>query len=81
MTSQLKPVSPTTYEDLLNRLEYLAGLWRRTKDNSVVERHQIVLAALLELGYREWLDLEALLPEELMLPQYTQVMREAKNKS
>jgi hypothetical protein len=81
MTSQLKPISPTTYEDLLNHLEYLAGLWRRTKDNSIVQRHQTVLAALLELGYREWLDLEALLPEELMLPQYIQVMREAKNKS
>jgi hypothetical protein len=81
MANQLTPVSQTTHEDLLTRLEYLAGLWRRTKENSVVQRHQTVLAALLELGYREWLDLEAMLPQELMLPEYTQVMREEKNKS
>jgi hypothetical protein len=81
MTNQLTPVSQTTYDDLLTRLEYLAGLWRRTKDNSLVQRHQTVLATLLELGYREWLDLEAMLPQELMLTQYTDIVLEEKNKS
>ena len=77
IAQQVTPVAETTYKELLDRLEYLAGLWRRTKEDSVVQRYQSVLAALLELGYREWLDLEALLPERLMPPEYTQLMLEA----
>jgi hypothetical protein len=81
LTATATPVSETTYEDLLNRLEYLAGLWRRTKEDSVVIRYQFVLETLLELGYREWLDLESMLPEGLMPTKYTQLMVEAKDKS
>jgi hypothetical protein len=39
------PVSKTTYEELLRRLEYLAGLWRRTKDDSVVRLNALRLLA------------------------------------
>jgi hypothetical protein len=71
---QVTPVAETTYKELLDRLEYLAGLWRHTKEDQVVQRYQIVLATLLELGYREWLDLEAMLPDRLMPPEYTELM-------
>jgi hypothetical protein len=74
---QVTPVAETTYKELLERLEYLAGLWRRTKEDSVVQRYQVVLATLLELGYREWLDMEAMLPDRLMPSEYTRLMLEA----
>lgn len=74
---QVTPVAETTYKELLERLEYLAGLWRRTKEDSVVQRYQVVLGTLLELGYREWLDLEATLPERFMPAEYTKLMLEA----
>jgi hypothetical protein len=76
-TPQVTPVAETTYKELLLRLEYLAGLWRRTKEDQIVQRYQAVLTTLLELGYREWLDLEATLPDRLMPPEYTQLMLEA----
>jgi hypothetical protein len=74
---QVTPVAETTYKELLDRLEYLAGLWRRTQEDHVVQRYQAVLATLLELGYREWLDLEAMLPDRLMPSEYTSLMLEA----
>jgi hypothetical protein len=78
---QVTPVAETTYKELLERLEYLAGLWRRTKEDRIVQRYQVVLAALLELGYREWLDMEAMLPERFMPSEYTKLMLEAEENS
>ena len=74
---QVTPVTTYTYEDLLNRLAYLAGLWRRLKSDEVVTRYHAVLRTLLELGYREWLDVESELPQALMPPEYETLILEA----
>jgi hypothetical protein len=49
----------TAQNELLGRLEYLAGWWRESKSDDVLRRYQAVLIALMELGYREWLDVDA----------------------
>ena len=76
-TVQLTHVTATTYNQLLDRLSYLAGLWRRLKTDEVAERYHAVLRTLLELGYREWLDVESELPDELMPPEYERLVLEA----
>ena len=75
---QITPVTTTTYDELQNRLAYLAGLWRRVKSDEVVERYHIVLKTLLELGFREWLDVESELPRDLMPPEYRRLILEAR---
>lgn len=77
MATQNQVLDKITQKQLLDRLDYLAGLWRETKSDEVVRRYHAVLMTLLELGYREWLDIEAELPERLMPPEYFDLMREA----
>lgn len=58
------------YDELLWKLSELAGLWRRTKDETVVTRYHHILLSLLELGYDEALDAELELPDHLMPSEY-----------
>jgi hypothetical protein len=70
-------MNKTTENELLGRLEYLAGWWRETKSDDVLRRYQAVLVTLLDMGYREWLDVDAELPKEFMPREYRQLILEA----
>ena len=76
-TFQVPPVAPATYKTLLDRLAYLAGYWRETKSDVVKDRYHVVLKTLLELGYREWLDVESELPHQQMPSEYERLIQEA----
>jgi len=76
-TIQVTHVPLGTYKTLLDRLTYLAGYWRETKSDIVKDRYHAVLKTLLELGYREWLDVESELPHQHMPPEYEQRIQEA----
>lgn len=55
---------------LEHQLGKLAGLWRRTKDQAVVQQYHDLFNKLVELGWDpNLLDLESALPRELM-PAY-----------
>jgi hypothetical protein len=58
------------HETLLDKLQYLAGLWRRLKSEEVVRRYQAVYITLAELGYDEELDVESLIPDQHMPKEY-----------
>jgi hypothetical protein len=66
--------------DILERLEdELSGLayhWRGNPDpqvaESLVTQYQAILNGMLALGYNDWLDADAELPNELMPPAYFQ---------
>jgi hypothetical protein len=63
-------LQPAVQEILLDKLQYLAGLWRETKAEEVIYRYQAVYVTLTELGFDEALDLESLLPDRHMPKEY-----------
>jgi hypothetical protein len=71
------PIQPSTYDDLIQHLHYLAGYWRETKSQEAVYRYQFTLRTLLDLGYREWLDVEAELPKRFMPAEYADLVQQA----
>ena len=58
------------FDKLMSELAFLAGKWRRTKEDTLVERYQTILRALVFIGYSDELPLELELPEKLMPVEY-----------
>jgi len=54
----------------MDELGWLAGAWRETKDDAYVTKYQVLLRALLEMGWDGELDVELLLPTRLMPKDY-----------
>ncbi|MCI0712584.1 MAG: hypothetical protein L0154_20680 [Chloroflexi bacterium] len=61
------------FDKLMNELAYLAGYWRETKEDTLVERYQTILRALVFIGYAEELPLELELPDALMPAEYLEL--------
>ena len=64
------------YDVLINKLGMLAGEWRATKSDEVVQQYDTVLRTLLMLGWRDPLDVDVELPERLMPQAYLQLFEE-----
>jgi hypothetical protein len=60
-----------TFDRIMDELGWLAGAWRETKEEKYVTRYQVLLRALLEMGWDDELDIELLLPDDKMPPIYT----------
>lgn len=58
------------YDKLIDKLGYLAGLWRRHKTTEIADQYQTVLRTLILLGYDDELPVDVELPEELMPVEY-----------
>ena len=58
------------YDKLIDKLGYLAGLWRRHKTTEIADQYQTVLRTLILLGYDDELPVDLELPEELMPVEY-----------
>lgn len=58
------------YDKLIDKLGYLAGLWRRHKTTEIAEQYQTVLRTLILLGFDDELPVDVELPEELMPVEY-----------
>lgn len=59
-----------TFDRIMDELGWLAGAWRETKDETYVTKYQVLLRALLEMGWDDELDFELLLPERFMPDEY-----------
>lgn len=59
-----------TFDTMMYELGWLAGEWRETKDDKYIKRYHILYHALMEMGCEDELDLELLLPFELMPKEY-----------
>lgn len=55
---------------LEDRLGDLAGMWRGTYDEKVVQEYHATMARLYELGWNDVLDMESELPDSLMPEEY-----------
>ncbi|MEL6406456.1 MAG: hypothetical protein AAFR81_18955 [Chloroflexota bacterium] len=58
------------YDKLIDKLGYLAGLWRRHKTTEIADQYQTVLRTLILLGYDDELPVDVELPEGLMPVEY-----------
>lgn len=58
------------YDKIIDKLGYLAGLWRRHQTTEIAEQYQTVLRTLVLLGYDDELPVDVELPEELMPTEY-----------
>lgn len=59
------------FDKIIDKLGYLAGLWRRHQTMEIAEQYQTVLRTLILLGYDDELPVDVELPEELMPTEYT----------
>jgi hypothetical protein len=74
---------PSTDAELVQALEHrlsdLAARWRSRQDkpeaNDIVRQYHAILHCMIELGYREGLDAETELPDELMPAEYLDLFR------
>jgi hypothetical protein len=74
----MQQISPVTDLQLLDALETrvgrLAARWRGTQDldeaESIVQQYQSILLWMIELGYRDSLDVDAELPDEYLPREY-----------
>ena len=64
------------YDRLVDKLGYLAGLWRRHKTDEIAQQYQTVLKTLIILGFDEPLDVDVELPDDLMPVEYTSLFTE-----
>ncbi|MBZ0280736.1 MAG: hypothetical protein K8L97_08335 [Anaerolineae bacterium] len=77
----MQPTEGLTDRELLNTLENklsdLAALWRGRKHQSeadeIVRKYHAILNCMIELGFREGLDVESELPDRLMPQAYLQL--------
>lgn len=72
---QLTPVTDLQLLDALeSRLGRLAARWRGTEDaqeaEAIVQQYQSILLWMIELGYRDSLDVDAELPDEYLPAEY-----------
>lgn len=58
------------FDHIMDELAWLAGAWRETKGQSYVTKYTILLCTLLEIGWDDELDIELLLPNDLMPQEY-----------
>jgi hypothetical protein len=74
----MQPMTPVTDLQLLDALETrvgrLAARWRGTQDpqeaEALVQQYQSILLWMIELGYRDSLDVDAELPDEYLPVEY-----------
>jgi hypothetical protein len=74
----MQPITPVIDLQLLDALESrlgrLAARWRGTEDAAeaavLVQQYQSILLWMIELGYRDSLDVDAKLPDELLPAAY-----------
>ncbi|CAG0990974.1 hypothetical protein ANRL2_03186 [Anaerolineae bacterium] len=74
----MQPLTPVTDLQLLDALETrlgrLAARWRGTQDvqeaDVLVQQYQSILLWMIELGYRDSLDVDAELPDEYLPAEY-----------
>jgi hypothetical protein len=59
-----------TLDHIMDELAWLAGAWGETKDQTYVTKYQVLVRALLEMGWNDELDIELLLPDDLMPQAY-----------
>lgn len=59
-----------TFDRIMDELGWLAEVWDETKEQSYLTKYQVLLRALLEMGWDDELDLELLLPDDLMPQEY-----------
>jgi len=77
----MQPIEVLTDRELLNTLEHklsdLAALWRGRKDqpevDEIVRQYQAILNCMIELGFRDGLDVDSELPDRLMPEAYLQL--------
>lgn len=72
---QLTPVTDLQLLDALeSRLGRLAARWRGTENTqeaeAIVQQYQSILLWMIELGYRDSLDVDAELPDEYLPAEY-----------
>lgn len=72
---QLTPVTDLQLLDALeSRLGRLAARWRGTENTQeaevIVQQYQSILLWMIELGYRDSLDVDAELPDEYLPAEY-----------
>ena len=77
MTDQMREIN-TVHARLLNEMErslaLLAGRWRSrqqtAEEEGIIRQYQAILRCMIELGYRESLDVDSELPDEWMPAEY-----------
>jgi hypothetical protein len=58
------------FDELGHKLAEIVTTWRSTKAPDLIERYNIVLLCLIELGYNEPLDVDLELPQKYMAAEY-----------
>lgn len=74
----MEPIYVLTDRELLSTLEHklsdLAALWRGRKDqpgaDEIVRQYHAILNCMIELGFRDALDVDSELPDRLMPEAY-----------
>jgi DNA-binding transcriptional regulator PaaX len=70
MSQTVADIHNELLEVLERKLYDLAAHWRSTKSADVVRDYQAVLRCMLEMGYRDALNAEGELPDELLPEEY-----------
>jgi hypothetical protein len=68
------PTDTQLLDALETKLGHLAARWRGTQDpqeaQTLVRQYQAILRCMIELGYRDSLDVDAELPDEYLPAEY-----------
>ena len=78
MATEVKPIKRVigtfsdnpVYDEMLHKLAELSAAWGSTKAPALVQRYNVVLLSLVELGFNDSLDIDICLPDQLMALEY-----------
>jgi hypothetical protein len=73
------PIDSTLLNTMEEKLSDLAALWRGQKNTTaadeIVHQYQAILRCMIELGFRDSLDVDSELPDRLMPPEYLDLFK------
>jgi uncharacterized protein related to proFAR isomerase len=71
-----KDVNELIFSKLEDVIGDLAGIWRATKDDEVVRKYHLLLNCMIDMGWKDSLDLENHLPKRFMPARYFELVEE-----
>jgi len=80
-TIEIMSIHASLLSEMERTLSTLAARWRSRQDKpeaaDIVRQYQAILRCMIELGYRDGLDPETELPDELLPQEYFDLFRTA----
>jgi hypothetical protein len=78
-TLEINTIQVHLLSEMERSLGLLAARWRSRQDQpeaaQIIRQYQSVLRCMIELGYRDALDVESELPDEFLPPEYLTLFR------